>query len=86
MLINYICEYVMTLYEYWKSLSEKEKQEFCEKSGYAYNHMNIHLIHGRKTPPLNKIKDLVEASLGKLQFNDLCDFFANSKTKTPSGN
>lgn len=68
-----------TLYEYWRSLSENEKQEFCQKVGVTYEYMNIHLIHKRRKPRLDAIQSMVDASNGVLTLESLFDFFLSNQ-------
>lgn len=63
------------LYKYWSGLSEVEKGKFAGKSELSVNYINTHLIHKRKTPPLNKLKQMAYASNGALTYHGLCDFF-----------
>lgn len=76
----------MALYEHWRAMTKAERETFAEKCGYSYDYFNIHLIHRRRVPKLENIRAIAEASDGELSFSELCDFFINSKTKTPSVN
>jgi len=63
------------LYDYWKTLSEAEKNQFCSSVGVSYGYMESHLIHGRKKPRMETIQAIVEASNNKLTHKNLFDFF-----------
>jgi len=63
------------LYEYWKALSETDKDLFCARVGVSYGYMESHLIHGRKKPRMETIQAIVDASDCKLSHKALFDFF-----------
>lgn len=63
------------LYKYWTDLDDEQKQKFAQGSGLSVGYINVHLIHKRKTPPLNKLMAMANASNGELTFHGLCDFF-----------
>lgn len=63
------------LYEYWKSLSEIEKNQFCSSVGISQGYMESHLIHGRKKPRMETIQAIVDASNDKLTHKNLFEFF-----------
>lgn len=65
------------LYTFWMSLSDEQKKEFAQKSELSPAYINTHLIHRRKTPPLEKLKKMASVSDGKLSYHGLCDFFVN---------
>lgn len=67
--------FMITLYEYWKALSDSEKNEFCKRVGVSYGYMESHLIHGRKKPRMETIQAIVDASDCKLSHKALFDFF-----------
>ena len=69
------------LYEFWKALSEPEKNKFCERGGVSYGYMESHLIHGRKKPRMETIQAIVDASNDKLSHKKLFEFFLK---KNPS--
>lgn len=69
------------LYEFWKALSEPEKNKFCERVGVSYGYMESHLIHGRKKPRMDTIQAIVDASNDKLSHKKLFEFFSK---KNPS--
>ena len=69
------------LYEFWKALSEPEKNKFCERVGVSYGYMESHLIHGRKKPRMETIQAIVDASNNKLSHKKLFEFFLK---KNPS--
>ena len=66
---------MLNLYEYWKALSETEKNQFCQRIGVSYGYMESHLIHGRKKPRMETIQAIVEASNNKLSHKNLFEFF-----------
>jgi hypothetical protein len=66
---------MLTLYEYWKSLSREERIIFCKKAKISYGYMESHLIHGRKNPSMEKIQAIVDASSKKLTHESLFSFF-----------
>lgn len=66
---------MMSLYDYWKALSEPEKREFCGTVGVSYGYMESHLIHGRKKPRMETIQAIVDASESKLTHKALFEFF-----------
>ncbi|WP_395146985.1 XRE family transcriptional regulator [Moraxella atlantae] len=68
----------MNFYDFWKSLSDKEKSEFAKKADISENYISTQLIYRYKTPRFKNILAMVEASNGKLQFDGLCRFFAES--------
>ena len=63
------------LYTFWMWLSNEQKAEFAEKSELSPAYINTHLIHRRKTPPLDKLNQMAVASGGELSYHGLCDFF-----------
>ena len=63
------------LYTFWMGLSNEQKAEFAEKSELSPAYINTHLIHRRKTPPLDKLNQMAVASGGELSYHGLCDFF-----------
>lgn len=75
------CIFMLNLYEYWKTLSEVEKSQFCSRVGVSHGYMESHLIHGRKKPRMETIQAIVEASNNKLSHKNLFEFFLK---KTPS--
>lgn len=75
------CILMLNLYEYWKALSETEKNRFCESVGVSYGYMESHLIHGRKKPRMETIQAIVDASNNKLSHKNLFEFFLK---KSPS--
>jgi hypothetical protein len=72
---------MLKLYEYWKALSETEKNLFCKSVGVSYGYMESHLIHGRKKPRMETIQAIVDASNNKLSHKNLFEFFLK---KSPS--
>lgn len=69
------------LYEFWKALSETEKNQFCLRVGVSYGYMESHLIHRRKKPRMETIQAIVDASNHKLSHKKLFEFFLK---KNPS--
>lgn len=67
----------MNFYDFWKSLSEKERKEFSSETDISERYISTQLIYRYKIPPLNKLRKMAEASNGKLDFHNLCDFFSN---------
>lgn len=70
----------MTFYDYWRSLSDSEKQEYAKSCDFSRTYIETHLIHRRKTPPLAKLQKMADESLGAFTFHNLCDFFAEETT------
>ena len=67
----------MSFYDYWKSLSVDEQQVFADKCGMSAYYISNQLVYGYKVPRLQNIKKMVDASNGKLTFDELCNFFKN---------
>lgn len=66
---------MLNLYEYWKALSEVERNQFCSRVGVSHGYMESHLIHGRKKPRMETIQAIVEASNNTLSHKNLFEFF-----------
>lgn len=66
----------MNFYDFWKSLSDKEKSEFAKKADISENYISTQLIYRYKKPRFKNINAMVTASNGKLEFDSLCRFFA----------
>ena len=72
---------MLTLYSYWRGLSESERLKFCEEVKVTYGYMETQLIHARKNPRMETIQKMVEASNQQLTHKSLFDFFlGTSKT------
>lgn len=71
---------MLTLYSYWKSLNEVERNSFCSKAGVSYGYMESHLIHGRKKPRMETIQAIIEASNDQLTHKGLFDFFLKNQS------
>ena len=63
------------LYKYWRSLDDNQKESFAQRCGLKPVYIETHLIHKRKTPPLNRLMKMAQASNGSLSYHGLCDFF-----------
>lgn len=63
------------LYKYWRSLNDEQKKGFADKAGLSMDYIETHLIHKRKTPPLDRLMQMAKASNGRLSYHGLCDFF-----------
>ena len=63
------------LYKYWRGLNDEQKKDFADKAGLSMDYIETHLIHKRKTPPLDRLMQMAKASNGRLSYHGLCDFF-----------
>ncbi len=67
------------LHTYWRGLNDEQKNSFAERAGLSTDYIETHLIHKRKTPPLERLMQMAKASNGRLSFHGLCDFFLNEE-------
>jgi hypothetical protein len=63
------------LYAFWRGLSVPERHGFADKAGTTYHYINTHLIHRRKQPRKETIRNLADSSNGHLTYEGLIDFF-----------
>ena len=66
----------MDFYTFWRGLSDDEQSRFANAVGLSKRYIAIHLIYAYKTPRLQTLQKMADASHGKLTFAGLCDFFA----------
>ncbi len=67
------------LYNYWRSLDDNQKESFAQRCDLKADYIETHLIHKRKTPPLDRLMKMAQASNGRLSHHGLCDFFLKDR-------
>jgi hypothetical protein len=72
----------MTLYEYWRSLSEEDKRDFCAAINLTFDYVNVQLIHARRKPRIECIQAMVDHSKGQLTLQGLFDIFLKKPDET----
>jgi hypothetical protein len=63
------------LYTFWRGLSQAQRQEFAASVGTTYQYIDNHLIHKRKQPRKELIRNLANSSNGALTYEGLVSFF-----------
>lgn len=66
---------MLTLYDFWRSLTKSERVQFCDSAKISYRYMETHLIHGRKKPSMETIQKIVDASNQKLTHKGIFESF-----------
>lgn len=68
----------MRFADFYRSLSKDERASFAERSSTTVNYIEIHLLAAperRKTPREKLMRRLVEASNGKVSFEEVLAHF-----------
>lgn len=60
---------------WYRSLTPQERVEYAKRANISQQYIEVHLMYRRKIPKRETMSRLAEASLGRIEYADLLQWF-----------
>lgn len=65
--------------QWYRSLNAQERQAYADRAGVSRKYIEVSLVFRRRTPKPETMRNLADATLGRLTYEDIVRFFLLDK-------